>query len=921
LTDTPPPKIGPPIDERQLQRIEATHRGFVYQHAYAAACMLAVRGSNAVVVVENDEDIEIVWPDRRVYVQVKFRANGLSRIEIDEILKAFDAIRAEHETGARTEKPVFVIVTSTRSRLTETYIANLPADVHLSYPGHHDVPGMPSPHGQVQSTVAALIAEAAEITLAAISPTSLALKLIGYANLLASGFEDHRIAGTTVFQLCELIIEQLQVFPEPPSPYRPQSDEPDIEDGDRVRLIVGFSGAGKTAWASRKAASTTLPVAYFDVTGIPGPNLPGSIARELAARFVSDSAQRSAAIVNQAGMDLLRSIARRVPDAESGTPTLVIDNAHLVETTLLATIARALEPIRTILLMQPTTLVTKLEASLSVEAEQLAGWDDHTIATEFSEQHSRADMSTIARIRGLTAGLPLFVSAAAQLAARSFRGDPSAMCDAIQAGMMVEQTRQDALLSTFVRSLSSDEQNALALLGLSEVPLTRAEAIELVRSRFSSDAVAAAAIRALSAIHVLQSVGNGLHKVHEAFRPLALEKLTLLGDDATMKARVVMRDFISRSLPKSRNLERLRYWMTLAAQTGDVDTLIDVALDEMVHQIGGPDIVRATLDEALGSGVLNASARFDVLDALAFWDSQRDDGTKTAEFVGRMEALLDEMVMEPRQHASLASKQMFVAAAADDRVALESAFERGMFAARDLVDETRVLRYNRAQSLVRMGFHKAGGPAASELADEYLHELGLTQSSLPGRQPAQLVDDIRDHHMRDVELRHAADALHVVARTLHGRDRAMKLIQAVKLYTMADAFMSVLRVSQDAVDAFLEFGDAGGARLMMEQHVLPDLKRSGLVEKHIDVVAQYAVILALTGDIEDARHVMNSLDIYELDDAMREQLVGQRRIIEDAARTLPKNNGRTEVRNTPKVGRNAPCPCGSGIKHKRCCGA
>jgi SEC-C motif-containing protein len=27
------------------------------------------------------------------------------------------------------------------------------------------------------------------------------------------------------------------------------------------------------------------------------------------------------------------------------------------------------------------------------------------------------------------------------------------------------------------------------------------------------------------------------------------------------------------------------------------------------------------------------------------------------------------------------------------------------------------------------------------------------------------------------------------------------------------------------------------------------------------------------------------------------------------------------VREAPKVGRNDPCPCGSGKKHKRCCGA
>ncbi|MBT3637062.1 MAG: hypothetical protein HN531_08995, partial [Opitutae bacterium] len=27
------------------------------------------------------------------------------------------------------------------------------------------------------------------------------------------------------------------------------------------------------------------------------------------------------------------------------------------------------------------------------------------------------------------------------------------------------------------------------------------------------------------------------------------------------------------------------------------------------------------------------------------------------------------------------------------------------------------------------------------------------------------------------------------------------------------------------------------------------------------------------------------------------------------------------VRDAPKVGRNDPCPCGSGKKYKKCCGA
>ncbi len=31
--------------------------------------------------------------------------------------------------------------------------------------------------------------------------------------------------------------------------------------------------------------------------------------------------------------------------------------------------------------------------------------------------------------------------------------------------------------------------------------------------------------------------------------------------------------------------------------------------------------------------------------------------------------------------------------------------------------------------------------------------------------------------------------------------------------------------------------------------------------------------------------------------------------------------GRTVKRSTAKVGRNDPCPCGSGKKYKKCCGA
>jgi preprotein translocase subunit SecA len=35
---------------------------------------------------------------------------------------------------------------------------------------------------------------------------------------------------------------------------------------------------------------------------------------------------------------------------------------------------------------------------------------------------------------------------------------------------------------------------------------------------------------------------------------------------------------------------------------------------------------------------------------------------------------------------------------------------------------------------------------------------------------------------------------------------------------------------------------------------------------------------------------------------------------------LPEEKVHTYKRETPKVGRNDPCPCGSGKKYKKCCG-
>ena len=66
------------LDSRQLARIESVHRGFLYQHLFAVACLFRAASAGVThIVVENDEDVELVLPDKRIYVQIKTRSSHL----------------------------------------------------------------------------------------------------------------------------------------------------------------------------------------------------------------------------------------------------------------------------------------------------------------------------------------------------------------------------------------------------------------------------------------------------------------------------------------------------------------------------------------------------------------------------------------------------------------------------------------------------------------------------------------------------------------------------------------------------------------------------------------------------------------------------------------------------------------------------
>jgi len=80
----------------------------------------------------------------------------------------------------------------------------------------------------------------------------------------------------------------------------------------------------------------------------------------------------------------------------------------------------------------------------------------------------------------------------------------------------------------------------------------------------------------------------------------------------------------------------------------------------------------------------------------------------------------------------------------------------------------------------------------------------------------------------------------------------------------------------------------------------------------------------LAGDLEEflrdtGQRTITEKEKTELEAACREELAGA--VMQTYRYWLARRSAKTVRREVPKVGRNDPCPCGSGRKFKQCCGA
>lgn len=863
------------LDARQLARIEAVHRGFLYQHLYAAACLFRAAQSGVTrVIVENDEDIELVLPEKRIYGQVKTRGSQLIFSDIDGALARFDQIRAEHTAGRRSGACQFVIISNTTpgpdlsKRVSSQTWA---ADVALIYPGSASLDAsLPEPWASIGDGFQACRTAAETLPFAILAPETLVWKLAGRILAASAGIEPkatHTFAVDDLPALFEQLVIQLQDFPAPPLRYRSQDNEPPLFSEQRVRLIIGFSGAGKTSWVSQTALHATDRLAYYDVADISGPALASAVARELAARMFGSRGAKLGEILlpGASGTEILVAIGHHL--AEDGlTATVVLDNAHRVPAADLVPLVGASLQLRFLLLAQPTTSTARLEATLGIAAETLLGWSNETVAAEGASIGCRGDYADYDRLLKLTAGLPLYVQNALKIAAGSYEGDIDRLCTALEERTHVVETAQELILSDVFETFNDNERRAVGALSLSDVPLSQAEATSILKRTFSIEpAAAAAAFRRLRTTGSIQIFGMDRFKVHDAIRPLGRAFLDDCGADALKAAREAIRDLVMTALPQDHDRQRVFLLLRMFVALGNVKPLVEMATDELFHELGYMEEISAFLVEASASESIAPEDQFWALDGLVFAQFKEGDDTDIRNKLNRMDALVKDNNLGLTERLAVGMKRMIFAAHNKDVATVKKTMAELSRVLPQTPRHLRIAKYNYALALFELGMMDECVASTLDLIVEYYDALGLRLADVMGNNPDKIWPLLKGGNDHTDDLKHLADALNLQSKALKatGVSPGLAPIHAMKFYSMAHSLDSFVRVGQELVDDFIGRNDYIGARDVIETNLMPTITGLKLAGRIIPVRSQYAVVLAYCGAFDAADAEMARLAPYE----------------------------------------------------------
>ncbi|WP_181763115.1 SEC-C domain-containing protein [Mesorhizobium sp. B2-4-13] len=949
-SDRPRPNV---IDPAQLVRIEVMHRGYLFQHLYAVQCLLASTTLGAQSVsVESDEDVEVQLDGTRVYIQVKHRQGALSWGDIERALSRFSELRSAHQRGDRTGTARFVILSNAepngplRKRLAAS---DWPADLSIDWPGAKPAARLvPAPQASLMEAVDVCCSLAEALPFATLAPDTLTWKLAGAVMLAATGENaslDHVFAAEALPALFEQLLLHLQDLPVPPVPYRVQRDEPSLSSGERVRLIVGYSGAGKTSWLAQSALHDTGPLVYLDVAELPGAALAHAIAREVAGRIYKDG-QGAGEIFRSgaSGREILQLLSRRLND-RGEVVTVALDNVHRLAADEIAGVIEAGRDIRYILLGRPEGEVGSIEAFAGVAREELRGWDPDTIAAAADEAGCRCDAADCQRLIDLTGGLPLFVLNALSVTGSDYGGSLKNFCAELARQGHSRETAQELILGRVFKRLPDSIADVADLLSLCDAPLTREEAgAFVVAAKGPERAIFLRSLRHLLGQGLLQAFAGDRIKLHDAARVVGKGRLDLLGSQAVKLRKQALRTVIYRSLVKGWNPAKLALFLRFTGEVGKLDVLVEMATDEQFHEMGVWPEVEAYLEQGAQDEAVPPDQRIKALDALAFAD-MRAGSDRAAIWLDQMDALIAKHDLGEEERLRASMKRMnFLATKGDRRGAAGLIARLATMVEKLPATHRRIFSYNVACAELALGDSASAATRVQPIVSEYYQLIGLTPKLVMGNNASQLAKMLKPGADLD-DVKHLADALDVLAKAMdaQGSFAPLARVHALKFYDLARAPDSMFRVGQDLVDQFIKHRDFDGALDIMQRILLPQLAQWKLADYLITVRSHYAVVLAYCSRFDDADAEMARLLPYEagLAPIVQQELANQRslirklRVFGPPAKWVPPPwaLGRAAAQMNPaapdpskapsaaqKVGRNERCPCGSGKKYKYCHG-
>jgi hypothetical protein len=930
----------PVLNPGQLRRIEAIHRGWLYQHLFAVACLLRRTRDLIAVSVERDEDVELILADGRIYVQVKKRATALEIKDVETALTRFEEIQSAHASGARQGFCEFWIVSNAepspelRPELNSRNInAHFPGGVIRSAGDR-----WPGPWATIDDALAECDAAAQEIPLANLEPRTLVWKLAAIVAAASAGEDDresHEIRMAELADISEQFAEQLHFLPLPPENYRAQEHEPVLGGNERALLIVAHSGGGKTAWVAEGASHSDRPLIYFDVGGLPDASVAPSFLRELLAQLSSRmSIDKSRTLrAGSAALEGLRGVNEIIRRGENIRPIAVLDNAHRAEPATIKDLVDATPALRWVLLAQPTRQRTLLEALTKLAATNLDGWSFDTIIEECDDAGTRIDLETSRRVKRLTGGLPLFVKNISAVAQRSYSGRVSALCDEIEAATTLEELAQDAILGKVVAEISEMARKAASLMLLSPFPLTVAEFRTVLADGLAiSEAQVTEMLKELRKWGVTQPRFDGSTGLHDAFRTVRFTSESECSPDVIRRAMESLLGLLKESFGPGK-LDRLVLFCRLMVDLGNGSEVPGILSNvaEHLYDLGRAKELMGLLAQLAGDQRLSIDDRFLAADTAAFWSMCANDDAATERFLAIMQELIDQGISDPEALSRFAMKQMPIAAERRDYAGVESAFKTAKAYAQGDSIIFRVLRYTYAVAQFKLERFRAASDIAKELVTEYGEVLGISVArDLRGTLLPHIIAALGPNIEEIDEIKRFADCFDLRARSLQELKEPYTnmFLYAHKLYVLSNSPSSAVKAGMDFVFSLVESNAVDVAKTFMENMLIPLVESHQLLENMIPIQSEYAVVLAYCGEVDKAKSVINQLRKISIDRPDVEAEFRYRvNLVDDIERrglrprAMHCVGGNPLLPATAPINRNSPCACGSGLKYKKCCGS